>query len=98
MHYANLHFREDLSLRGLAESHFMNPSYISQLFRKETGDTFTGYIAKLRIGSACELLDKEELPVGEIAERCGFHDYFYFTRLFKKVTGQTPTQYRNRPL
>ncbi|WP_219837842.1 response regulator [Paenibacillus sp. R14(2021)] len=95
LHYVTTHFREELSLQSLSEQFFMNPSYISQLFRKEVGETLTGYIARLRIEYACELLDQDEASIQEIAEKIGYNDYFYFTRLFKKMTGKTPTQYRS---
>ncbi|QGQ98205.1 response regulator [Paenibacillus psychroresistens] len=95
LQFVTLNFREDISLQNLSDQFFMNPSYISQLFKKEVGETFTAYIAKLRINYACELLDKDESSVHEIAEKIGYHDYFYFTRLFKKITGKTPSQYRN---
>ncbi|MFD2328319.1 helix-turn-helix domain-containing protein [Cohnella sp. GCM10020058] len=94
LHYVTQHFRENLSLQGLSEQFFMNPSYISQLFKKETGETFTAYVARLRIGNACELLREGDDSVQEIAARIGYQDYFYFTRLFKKLTGKTPSQYR----
>jgi two-component system, response regulator YesN len=95
LQFVTLNFRQDISLQNLSDQFFMNPSYISQLFKKEVGTTFTAYIAKLRINYACELLDKDERSIHEIAEQIGYHDYFYFTRLFKKVTGKTPSQYRN---
>ncbi|GMK48623.1 putative two-component sensor response regulator [Paenibacillus glycanilyticus] len=95
LQYVTDHFREELSLQGLSEQFFMNPSYISQLFKKEVGETFVGYISQLRIAHACKLLDEEEhYSIHEIAEKIGYNDYFYFARLFKKMTGKTPTQYR----
>lgn len=94
LQYVTGHYREDLSLQSLSEQFFMNPSYISQLFKKEVGETFTAYVTKLRISRACELLKKGDDTFQEIAERVGYHDYFYFARQFKKITGATPTQYR----
>ena len=94
LQYVTQHFRQELSLQGLSEQFYMNPSYISQLFRKEVGETLTGYIARLRIQHAQELLNGDGDTIQEIAEKIGYQDYFYFTRLFKKMTGKTPTQYR----
>jgi two-component system response regulator YesN len=94
LQYVTENFRRDLSLQELANQFFMNPSYISQLFKKEVGETFTAYVARLRVEQACELLERGSSTVSEIAEKIGYRDYFYFTRLFKKLTGQTPTQYR----
>jgi|GEM_PF-403581 len=94
LQHVTTHFREEMSLQALSEQFFMNPSYISQLFKKEVGETFTAYVARLRIAHACELLEQDGLSVQEVAERIGYLDYFYFARLFKKTTGKTPTQYR----
>lgn len=95
LQFVNQNFHEEITLQSLGEQYYLNPSYISQLFRKGVGMTFTEYIAKLRIDYACELLDKGSSSINEIAEKSGYHDYFYFTRVFKKITGKTPTQYRN---
>lgn len=54
------------------------------------------YFTELRIQRACELLDRSDLQVGEIAEKLGFADRLYFTRLFSKHTGMPPTAYRQR--
>ncbi|TFE25561.1 response regulator transcription factor [Cohnella luojiensis] len=94
LQFVTSHFNEDISLQNLSDQFFMNPSYISQLFKKEAGETFTTYISRLRIAYACELLSSDNYSVHEIAEKIGYHDYFYFTRIFKKITGKTPTQYR----
>ncbi|MCL6457326.1 MAG: response regulator [Gorillibacterium sp.] len=93
--FVTSNFQQDLSLQSLSDQFYMNPSYISQLFTKEVGETFTAYITKLRIAYACELLESEEYTIQEITEKVGYHDYFYFIRLFKKSKGQTPTQYRD---
>jgi two-component system, response regulator YesN len=98
LQFVTLNFCQEISLQNLSDQFFMNPSYISQLFKKEVGETFTAYIAKLRIAYACELLDKDTSSIHEIAEKIGYHDYFYFTRLFKKISGKTPSQYRNERL
>ncbi|MFF2479391.1 response regulator [Paenibacillus sp. NPDC058071] len=94
LQYVTENFASDLSLQQLSSRFFLNPSYISQLFKKETGETLTAYVARLRIDHACELLVRSDANVQEIAEQIGYRDYFYFTRLFKKLTAQTPTQYR----
>lgn len=92
--YVNEHFYKELSIHSLSQKYFINPSYISHLFKKVTGETFTEYLSKLRISQACDMLKHSDLPVGEIGEKVGFNDYFYFTRIFKKVMGKTPTQHR----
>lgn len=94
--YINENFSKDISLQGISTTFTINPSYISQLFKKEMGITFTEYLTKLRISHAGDLLKTTDLTVGEISEKAGYIDYFYFTRTFKKVVGKTPSQYRSQ--
>ena len=90
----NDHFLQDISINSLSQKYFINTSYLCQLFKKELGMTFTEYISSLRIHYACRLLTNSGFSVHEISEKCGYRDYFYFTRVFKRLTGKTPSQYR----
>ena len=94
LQFVNQNYLQDISIQSLSGKFYTNPSYICQLFKREVGDTFTSYIARLRITYACELLSRTNLLVGEIAEKAGYSDYFYFTRSFKRIVGKTPSQYR----
>lgn len=93
--YLHSNFRQDLSLDHLAEQMMLHPNYISSLFKKETGDTFVNFLNGLRIREAQKLLrTKPHLTVAAIGEQVGFHDKHYFTKVFKKYTGMTPSLYR----
>ncbi|AIQ57892.1 response regulator transcription factor [Paenibacillus borealis] len=92
--YVNKHYNEDISIPALSAQLNVNGNYISQLFKKEVGTTFTQYLYNLRINYACKLLSTTDLPINEIAERTGYSDYFYFSRIFKRVKGITPSAYR----
>ncbi|XEC94799.1 helix-turn-helix domain-containing protein [Paenibacillus tarimensis] len=94
LEYINQHYREELSISVLSEQFNVNANYISQLFRKETGTTFTQYITAFRMDYACRLLSETDLPINEIAEQSGYGDYFYFSRMFKRTKGTTPSNYR----
>ncbi|MFB9326440.1 response regulator [Paenibacillus aurantiacus] len=94
--YVKANYDKDISIQSLAQRYYIHPNYVSQLFKKEVGETFTAYMTRLRIARACELLATTNLMVTEIAERVGYGDYYYFTRIFKKATSHTPTQYRDR--
>ena len=91
--YANGHINADLSLRTLAERFNVNRSYLSSLFKKETGISFTEYINSLRIEVAAGLLTNQQLSIAEVAEMVGFAEVSYFNRLFKRIKNQTPAQY-----
>lgn len=93
--YIDEHFREELTIPLLAKLFNINGNYISQLFKKEIETTFTEYLACLRIEFACKILLSTDLPIGEVAEKSGYSDYFYFSRIFKRMKGITPSAYRN---
>lgn len=96
LQYVHDNYRNAISIQTLTQKYYVHPNYISQLFKKETGETFTSYVTRLRISYACELLKQTGDLVSDIAEKAGYQDYFYFTRMFKKVTGRTPTQFREQ--
>lgn len=84
---------------GLAEvaAHVhLNPSYFSTLFKKETGESVTGYIQNLRVQKAKLLLKSTDMKIFEISEATGFNDSNYFTHMFNKVAGVSPKEYRKQ--
>lgn len=87
---------KDLSLRELSEQVYLTPSYLSSLFSKTMGMTVGQYITSARIKKACELLKDPEYKLYQVAELVGYDDPKYFTRLFKKKTGMTPSEYRDK--
>ena len=93
--YIMEHYREGVTLRQVAADCHVNTSYLGQIFRKETGSAFTDYVNALRIQEASRLLSDPTLKVYEIAEQVGFTDYHYFLKIFRKVTGKSPTDLRN---
>lgn len=94
LEYIHVNFTHDISIQSLSEKFYLSPNYLCHLFKKEVGDNFIEYISRLRIQYACKLLTETDLPIKHIGEKCGFNDYFYFTRIFKRIISQTPTQYR----
>ena len=95
MNNIDFYYNTELSLSWLAGQCSVSESHLSTVFRKETNMTVTDYINKTRIRQALILLNTTSLPVGEIASRCGFFDANYFSRVFRKLQGQSPKQYRN---
>lgn len=93
--YIYEHLHENVTVKQLAEMNHINASYLSVLFKKETGQTISDYIQEVRINRAKELLHNPTVRVYEVAEKVGFQTAAYFAYLFKKITGQTPQEYRN---
>ena len=83
----------DHSLKTYAELLNVHPSYLSSLFRKETGVTLTEYVNQKRVEHGVFLLNTTNMQIQTIAQQCGFSDINYFTRIFKKFTFQK----KNRP-
>lgn len=92
--YMHEHFKEKLVLKELADTFHLNANYCCALFNKETGDSFSKYLTKIRMREAMKLLRQGTLSVEEVAGLCGIQDYSYFNKVFKKYTGKTPAQYR----
>lgn len=84
----------DLGLKRLAEILNVNASYLSALFKKETGRTLTEYVTKKRIDHAAFLLRSTNLQIQTVAQHCGVFDVNYFAKIFKKQTGKSPKEYR----
>lgn len=96
--YLNTNYAKDISLQSLSDEIHLSKNYISHLFKKETGFSYSGYLEELRIRKSKELLRNSDLPIAKICESTGFNDYFYFIKVFKKVVGCTPNQYRTDSL
>ena len=86
----------DLSLTALAELTSVSPGYLSAIFKREMKKTITDYIADKRISHAAHLLTTTHLQVQTVASHCGILDVQYFSKIFKKKTGFTPREYRER--
>lgn len=87
------HMDRNISLHEVAKHLHMNHSYLSRLFKKETGENFIDYTMRMKVKRAQELLDKTEKSIEEIAGMIGYESA-YFYKIFKKMTGFTPSEYR----
>jgi len=87
-------FCADLSLSSLAKVLHSNPSYLSRIFRQETGQCLTDYVNSRRLAKAALLLRTTEYSIQETAESVGVYDTNYFSRIFRRQYGKTPTEYR----
>ncbi len=94
--HINLNYRKKISLEIMADYCNVTPGYLSAQFHKETGMTLTEYIHSVRIKRSTMLLNSTSNSIQAIAEQCGFPDSNYFTRVFKKVKGMSPNEYRKK--
>lgn len=96
LEYIKVHYRENFSLTDLAEKISVNPSYLSRLFKKETGKNFSEILTEYRINRAEYLLLQPGSRVVEVGEQVGYSDYTYFYQVFKRIKGISPSEYKKR--
>lgn len=92
--YIDFHYTEDLSLNFFAEMFNLTKTYLSNMFKKETGIRLTDFIHQVRMRKAITLINSASIPITAIATACGYNDINYFIRVFKKTYGLSPKQYR----
>lgn len=93
--YINEKFFEEMSLASLSKYFGVESSYFSKVFRQETGENLMLYIAGKRIEKAKEYMQDQAINLTEIAFMVGYDDYTYFNRVFRKMTGMSPRDYRS---
>lgn len=96
IHYINIHLKDDLSLSALAAQFNLSRSYLSDRFRREVQVNLTDFVNTTRIQFAANLLRYDHYSVSAAAQEVGIPDVSYFTRLFKRLMGETPSQYARK--
>lgn len=91
--YIHEHYREKLTLSEIAEHLTISPGYLSSTFSRYMNKTVSDYIAEVKIDHAKELIDSGQYLIYEIADQLGFENAYYFSKVFKKVTGMAPKNY-----
>lgn len=94
MEYVKKNYADEITLETVSEYVYLNPSYLSRIFKQNTGENFSDYLAKVRIETAIRLLAENKLKIYEISERVGYKSSKYFIKLFRQFTGFTPKDYR----
>lgn len=92
--YIEDNYNRDISLNEIGDFFSITPEYVSSLFKKERGENYLVFLSRLRIERATEMLRDSELKTYEIAERVGYYDTHHFSKVFKKLMGMTPSEYR----
>ena len=91
MKYIAEHYHDDISLSDLARVSHISVNYLSSLFKKEVGTCFKSFLVQYRINKAIDILSEKNIPLRDVAELVGYNDYAQFSKMFKKVTGQSPS-------
>jgi two-component system response regulator YesN len=94
--YIHDHLDKELTLQQVARHVHLNPNHFSEVFKRETGQTYIEFVTRMRMDLAKRLLDESPIKVSEVAGRVGYADMKYFSQLFKRSTGYTPSEYRSR--
>lgn len=87
-------YNENITLTGFSKKHNISAGHLSNLLKERLGMSFSEYITAKRVQKAKELLADERLSVEKVANEVGYKDYFYFTKVFKKAVGISPSKYR----
>lgn len=92
--YLNENLAKKITIEEISKEFFVNRNLINQYFTKVTGKTVINYLIQLRIRFATSLLSETEIPIEEVAYRCGYEDISYFNKVFKMNTNKTPKELR----
>lgn len=94
--YINMHYEQHITNESIAKAFHFNSTHLNRIFKAYTGKSLHAFLLNHRITAAMEILCSQRLSIGEVAEKCGFGSLHHFIKIFKKYTGMTPSQYRNR--
>ncbi len=94
--YIDLYFAQKITLDNLSQQFFINKFYLTRLFKEQFGISVNNYLLQVRTTQAKQLLRFTDLSIEQIGQKCGLDDANYFSRMFKKMEGITPGEYRKR--
>lgn len=94
--YIDLNYTQKITLDNLAQQFFINKFYLTRLFKEQFGISVNNYLLQVRTTQAKQLLRFTDLSIEQISQKCGMEDANYFSRMFKKIEGITPGEYRKR--
>ncbi len=89
-----MHYSRKITIDMLSNYVGLNRSYLNSIFKEALGKTLQQYLMEFRVRKACELLENSSLPVGSISHSVGYPDQLLFSKVFKRIQGVTPTEYR----
>lgn len=92
--YVDKNYRDEISVSTISKDLNINYNYLSYCFKNETNENLSSYISKIRVEKAKIYLEDFKIPIADISEMVGFSEHNYFSKIFKKYTSFTPTEYR----
>ncbi len=95
LHFINARYGSKISVQDVADAAHMSASHFGKVFKEEMGLSLTDYLGRLRVERSKAMLREEAIPLAEVASRAGFDDQSYFSKVFKRHTGQSPGRYRS---
>lgn len=93
--FINTHYESPITNEDIAKHFNFNSGYLNRIFKQHTKNNIHGFLISCRISAAMEMLRSQNIPVCEVALKCGFQSLHHFTKTFKKHVEMTPTEYRN---
>ena len=96
LRYLDVNYMKDITLESISKSMFLSSVYISKMFKDETGESPINHLIKIRIRIAKSLLETTTLSIRAVAEKVGYSDAYYFSKLFKKYYGISPSKIRSK--
>ena len=94
INYVKLNFKYEIGLSSIADELFVHPTYLAKKFKEETDKTISEYINEIRVKEAKMMLKTTEFKIEDIAYYVGYNDKKYFSKVFKKIYNQSPSDYR----
>ncbi|WP_105616188.1 AraC family transcriptional regulator [Vallitalea okinawensis] len=92
--YINENYMKKVSIEQFSQSTYLSSNYISKIFKEITGDTLINYLINLRIEKAKQILEEGHFTIQEVSQKVGYEDPYYFSKLFKKKYGCSPSEYK----
>lgn len=93
-HYIQSHYHREITLQEISDQFFLSREYISRRFKQEFGENIVEFLSRIRIESAKALLTNHKLKIAEISQAVGYQDEKYFSKVFKKLVGVSPLEFR----
>lgn len=94
LQFVEMNYSRKITIDMLSHYVGLNRSYLNSLFREALGKTLQQYLMEFRVRKACELLENNSLSIGDVSHSVGYPDQLLFSKVFKRIQGVTPSEYR----